>query len=197
MKRIAPILAVLLAGCIVQSFHPFYTDKSKVALPQLNGEWDAVTAFGEKVDATNSPPWHISGDQIIAYDSDSLSSKVQVVFFKLSGQLFCDSTAGDIGDSKTPEYWAWHVRRIHTVTKVETNCDLLTFKPLDIDWLTNGIAAGRVSLSCLTQRGDNLPLFTATPADWERFLARYAKNPDAFPTSHIYVLKRHMTAPAK
>ena len=197
MKRIAPILAVLLAGCIVQSFHPFYTDKSKVALPQLNGEWDAVTAFGEKVDATNSPPWHISSDQIIAYDSDSLSSKVEVVFFKLSGQLFCDSTAGDIGDSKTPEYWAWHVRRIHTVTKVETNCDLLTFKPLDIDWLTNGIAAGRVSLSCLTQRGDNLPLFTATPADWERFLARYAKNPDAFPTSHIYVLKRHMTAPAK
>jgi hypothetical protein len=83
------------------------------------------------------------------------------------------------------------------VTKVETNGDLLTFKPLDIDWLTNGISAGRVSLSYLTQPGDNSPLFTAKPADWEKFLAKYAKNPDAFPANHIYVLKRHMTAPAK
>ena len=196
MKRVFPVLFILLAGCIVQSFHPFYTDKSKVALPQLNGQWDAVTIWGDKAD-TNLPPWRISDNEIVAYDPDSLSSKVQVVFFKLSGQLFCDSTAGDIGDSKTPWYWAWHVRRIHTVTKVETNCDLLTFKPLDIDWLTNGIAAGKVSLSCLTQPGDNLPLFTAKPAEWEKFLAKYAKNLDAFPENHIYVLKRHMTAPVK
>jgi hypothetical protein len=195
MKRAFPVLFILLAGCIVQSFHPFYTDKSKVALPQLNGEWDAVTAFGDKVDATNSPPWHISGDQIIAYDSDSSSSRVQVVFFKLSGQLFCDSTAGDIGDSKTPLYWAWHVRRIHTVTKVETNGDLLTFKPLDLEWLTNRVTTGKVSLPHLDD--GNSPLFTAKPGEWEKVLKKYASNTDAFPSNHMYVLKRHLTNPVK
>jgi hypothetical protein len=72
MKRALSVLLIFLSGCIVQSFYPFYTDKSKVALPQLNGEWDAmVAAFGEKQDTTNVPPWQISGDQIVAYDPNS------------------------------------------------------------------------------------------------------------------------------
>lgn len=197
MKRAFPVLLIIFAGCIVQSFYPFYTDKSKVALPQLNGEWDAVTAFGEKMDATNVPPWGISGDQIVAYDPDnSQPSQVHAVFFKVGGQLFCDSTAGDIG--KGSKYWAWHTRPVHTVTKVETNGNSLTFIPLDHDWLNNRIAMGKVSLSHLARaEDDNWPLFTAKSADWEKFLTKYANNADAFPTNHIYVLKRHLTNPAK
>src|ERR1039457_7165605 len=109
LKRFFPILLIVLAGCIVQSFHPFYTDKSKVVVPQLNGEWDAVTVFGDKVDATNVPPWRISDSAIVAYDSDSLPASVDVTFFKLGKTLFCDSIAGNIGnDNKVPWYWAWH-----------------------------------------------------------------------------------------
>ncbi|HUJ71585.1 MAG TPA: hypothetical protein VLZ30_05035, partial [Verrucomicrobiae bacterium] len=167
MKRMFPLLFILLAGCIVQSFYPFYTDKSKVALPELNGEWDAVVTFGEKQAATNVPPWQISSDQLTAYPYDpeySQPSKIQVTFFRLGGQLFCDSIASDIGNSgtKVPWYWAWHVRPIHTVTKVEMNADLLTFTPLDLDWLTNRVAKGKVSLPHLARaEDDNWPLFTA------------------------------------
>jgi len=196
-KLIAPMLAVFLAGCIVQSFYPFYTDRSTVALPQLNGEWDAVTAFGEKMDTAHVPPWRISGDQIVAYESDSSQpSQIHSIFFKAGGQLFCDSTAGDMGKGNL--YWAWHTRPVHTVTKVETNTDMITFKPLNLDWLTNQVAAGKVSLPRLARPEDgNWPLFTVKPADWEKFLTKYANNAYAFPTNHIYVLRRHINMPVK
>jgi len=195
IKRVYPALFVLMAGCIVQSFHPFYLDKSKVTLAQLDGEWDAVTAWGDKMDGSNVPPWRIAGDQILTPEP----AKIHVTFFKAGGQLFCDSIAGDLdGSNKVSWYWAWHARPIHTVTKVETNGDLLTFKPLDLDWLTGLIAAGKVSLPHLTRTEDkDWPLFTAKPADWEKLLTKYANNTDAFPTNHIYVFKRHITTPVK
>ena len=199
MKRAFPVLFILLAGCIVQSFHPFYTDKSKVALPQLNGEWDAITLWGE--DVTNRvAPWRISDNEIVAYDKDSAPAKIHVTFFKLDSKtLFCDSIAGDIGnDNKVPSYWAWHVRPIHTVTKVEMVGSVLTFRPLDLDWLTNRVATGKSSLLRLSRAEDNhWPLFTASPDDWEKLLTKNANNSDAFPTNHIYVLKRHIATPAK
>jgi hypothetical protein len=199
MKRVLPILLIGLAGCIVQSFHPFYTDKSKVALPQLNGEWDPVMAWGDKVNATHLPPWRISDNEILAYDNDSLYSRIHVTFFKLGGQLFCDSMASYAAQgSALPSYWGWHQRPVHTVSKVETNVNSLTFIPLDLEWLTDRLATGKVSLSYLVQpEDDKRPLFTAKSADWEEFLTTYANNTDAFPTNHVYVLKRHTTIPAK
>jgi hypothetical protein len=199
MKRVLPFLLIFLAGCIVQSFYPFYTEKSKVALPQLNGEWDAVVAFGENQDATNVPPWQISGDQITAFDPDSSQpSRIHVVFFKVGGQLFCDSMAGKLDDKQVPWYWVWHVCPVHTVTKVEMIGNVLIFRPLDLDWLTDGVAKGKLSLLHIARaEPDNRPLFTASPSDWEKFLKKYANDTDAFPTNHVYVLKRHVTTPAK
>jgi hypothetical protein len=193
MKRALPLLLVLMTGCIVQSLYPFYTDKSKVTLPGLNGDWDCLVAFGDKQEATNVPPWQITDDKIIPYDPDSQTATIRVVFFKVNGQLFCDSFAGDIGNSKVPSYWYWHVRPVHTITKVETNADQLVLKPLDLVWLTNLVASSKVSLPHVRRpEDDNWPLFTAKPADWERFLTKYAKSTDAFPTDHMYVLKRHV-----
>src|ERR1051325_9887762 len=145
MKRALPILLICLTGCIVQSFYPFYTEKSKVALPQLNGEWDPVTTWGEDMKSTNIPPWLISTDQILTFDPASHQAKIQTSFFNVGGQLFCDSIAGTIGDD-TPWYFAWHSRPVHTVTKVEAIGNVLTFRPLDLDWLTNRLATGKVSL---------------------------------------------------
>jgi hypothetical protein len=197
MKRVLPIVVILVAGCIVQSFHPFYTEKSKVVLPQLNGEWDAVKLWGDAVKETNILPWQISTNQIVAYNGESGPAPIRVAFFKLGGQLFCDSTAGD-NDKMSSSYWTWHLRPVHTVSKVETNRDLLTFRPLDLDWLTNLIATGTVLLPHVSRiEDDHWPLFTATPADWEAFLAAYASDTNAFPDMHIFVLKRHVDIPKK
>ena len=197
MKRAFPVLLIFLAGCIVQSFCPFYTDKSKITLPQLNGEWDAVITWGDKV-TNNIPPWRISATRIIAYGDDSQPAAIDVTLFKLGDQLFCDSIAGGLDDDKKlPWYLAWHVRPLHTVTKVETNGSSLTFIPLNLDWLKNCLATGKVSLPHLTRDEEkDWPLFTATPADWESFLTTYGSDTNAFSTNNIYVLKRRSTPPS-
>jgi hypothetical protein len=198
MKRVFPVLLVFFAGCIVQSFYPFYTDKSKVTLPQLNGTWEAVTVFGETKGDPQTRLWQISNDQIIVNDGDSLPSQIHVTFFKLGGQLFCDSVAGDPDDKKSAWYWVWHNRRVHTVTKVETNGDQIVLKPLDLEWLTNNLVAGQLSLPHIERaEDDNWPLFTAPPTDWEQFLKARAYDTNAFPNTHIYVLKRHAAIPKK
>ena len=198
MKRALPVLLIFLSGCLVQSFHPFYTDKSKVALPGLNGEWDAVTIWGDKA-ATNLPPWRISGNELVAYDSATPSSKIRVTFFKVGERLFCDSAADDVGDGpKLPSYLAQHLRGVHVITKIETNEDTLAFLPLDYDWLTVCLGEGKALLPYLTRAEEkNWMLFTATPADWENFLTTYGSDAKAFPTNHLYLLKRHVSAPGK
>ncbi len=191
MKRMLPTLLALLTGCLVQSFCPFYTEKSVVLLPQLNGDWDAVMKWGLAVTATNSPPWRIYDHAITTYYERS-PSDIFVTFFKLGNQLFCDSTIGTTDNLQHRVVRAWHMRSVHVVTKIETNGDLLAFKPLDIGWLTNQMALGKVSLPCVTRaQEENLPLFTATSAQWESFLATYANDTNAFPDTHSYVLKRH------
>ena len=192
MKRALPIVLVILAGCIVQSFHPFCTDKSKTSLPQLNGDWDLVKAWGENPKQA-SGPWRIHDDKIKTIDEKGLAATIDVTFFKVGDRLFCDSIAGDLGDDvKVSWYWAWHARPVHTVSKVETSDGTLVFKPLDLDWLTNAVAKGQVTLPLLKRAGDdNWPLFTTSSADWEKFLAKYGGDTNAFPTNHVYVLKRH------
>jgi len=192
MKRAMPILLVLLAGCLVQSFSPFYTAKSKVSLPQLNGDWDAIMTWGSRETDTNAHPWQISNSDMTAYDGQS-ASKLEVTFFKLGHQLFCDSKAGAADNDRIGTYWVWHVRPLHSVTEVETNGDVLTFKPLDLGWLTNQMALGKVSLPHISRaEDDDWPLFTATPEQWEAFLTAHANDTDAFLTNHIYILKRHL-----
>ncbi|HUI06589.1 MAG TPA: hypothetical protein VL486_06250 [Verrucomicrobiae bacterium] len=192
MKRVWLVPLVLMAGCIVQSFHPFYTARSKTALPQLNGDWDLVTAWGESPKRA-SAPWQIHDDKIKTIDDQGLVATIDVTFFKVDGRLFCDSIAGDLGDdAKVSWYWAWHARPAHTVSKVETSDGRLVFKPLDLDWLTNAMAKGQISLPVIKRAGDdNWPLFTASAADWEKFLATYGGDTNAFPATHTFVLKRH------
>ena len=192
MKRFHLILLALMTGCIVQSFHPFYTDQSKTTLPQLNGDWDLVQAWGDNPKTTGTP-WRIHDDKIRTIDDNGLAATIDVTFFKIGDNLFCDSIAGDLGDdAKVSWYWAWHSRPVHTISKIETSAGRLIFKPLDYDWLTNAVAKGQFTLPAIKRTGDNnWPLFTAPSADWEKFLAKYGGDTNAFPATHEFVLKRH------
>ena len=88
------VLLIILTGCIIQSFHPFYTDKSKIALPQLNGDWDLVRAWGETAEQ-GSGPWRIHDDKIKTIDDKGLTAMIHVTFFKVGDRLFCDSIEGE------------------------------------------------------------------------------------------------------
>jgi hypothetical protein len=195
MKWIVFGLVALLAGCVVQSFHPFCLDTSLVLPPGVTGRWQLQKNYDADVSTNNITPWVIDGTaptdvSLVAFDTDNLDAKFEARFFKLGTDLFLDVIPRDLGKgSKLNAYWVWTTRGVHVVCKVELAGDLLTLKLLDYDWLKENIQKRKIALPHLGTFDDS-PLFTATPKQWEAFLRKYAKDAGAFPSQHAFVLKR-------
>jgi hypothetical protein len=191
--RLVCALAVVVtaAGCIVQSFYPFCREESKVPVPELTGEWQLLTNFGDDV-AAKGITWTFETDKIVTRDEKANVATIDVAYFKAGKDLFCDSMAGDAG--KASWYWIWHVRPVHTVSKVELKDDVVKFRPLDLTWLTNAVARGESKLASVDNPKDSWPLYVCSTADWEKFLAKYGADTNAFPDMHIYVLKKQKPA---
>ena len=157
------LLAALLTGCVVQSFYPFYTDNSKVAMPQLAGEWDLIKSSGEEVSNKNIKPWVFTGDEILAMNENHATGQIQTVYFKVGTQVYCDSIAGE-PKGEINEYWYFHHRPLHTVSKVDIKDDVLTFRLLDYEWFKKALDSKQINLPFLTPaEKDSIPLLTASP----------------------------------
>jgi hypothetical protein len=174
--------ALLLAGCVVQSLHPFCTEKSVLATAPVLGEWQSSDP---KV-----KPW--------TFDDHGTPGQIALVWFKLGTNIFCDSVAGDPpDDARINGYWLVHARAVHTVCKVEVKGDTATFFPLNYEWFSKAAERKEVEIPALKQK-DTLPLYTATPLEWEQFLTKHASNTNAFSDKVAIVLKRvPATPPAK
>jgi hypothetical protein len=189
MKRLTLIALVLLGGCVVQSFHPFYNTNAKVELPQAVGEWNLVAA-GSDTNVT-SKPWVFSKSyELTTYDEKNVPGKLQATFFKAGQHLFCDFEAGDIEDGKLNPYWILHVRPTHTVAKVHLDSRQFTLTPLSFDWFKKALVAGQLDLPHIKSSKSQDFLVTATPDQWAKFLDKYGANTNAFPPATAYVLKK-------
>jgi len=192
MKRLALFGLVLLSGCVVQSFHPFYRDDAKVPLPQVRGEWDVVAA-GTDTNIAYKPWVFTENDELVTYDDKNVSSTLRVTFFKVGRQLFCDFAAGEMEEGRLNPYWILHVRAVHTVAKVQLEKDRLSLVPMNFNWFKKSLAAKQVDLPHLKGKTEDEFLVTATPDQWAKFLSEYAADTNAFPQSAAYVLRKRAT----
>lgn len=189
MKAFASVALVLLSGCVVQSFHPFYQEQAKTPLPELVGEWTLAAAGSDK--APSVPPWVFTENgELITYDEKGVAGKLRATFFKVGEQLFCDFEAGDTEEGRLNPYWILHVRPVHTVAKVQRTAQQLTLVPLNYEWFKKAVAGGEVNLPHLKRDKDDVLLVTAPPEQWARFLGRYGADTNAFPPNTAYVLRR-------
>ena len=183
---------VALGGCVVQSFYPFYTDEAKVSLPQIAGAWQPI----DQDSPTNSleRPWIFTARddgqyELLTYDKKT-PGKLKATFFKVGSNLFCDFCAGDVEDGTINGYWAFHVRPVHSVARVQTNSDRLAFVPLSFDWVQRAVQSNQVSLAHLPGKEKDDLLFTARPPEWARFLADHAANTNAFNPANTFAFRR-------
>ncbi len=189
MKQFALVGLVLLGGCVVQSFHPFYRDAAKVELPQVPGEWNLIAA-GNDTNVT-CKPWVFTADYgLLTYDEKDVPSKLQATFFKVDNQLFCDFQASDADQAKINAYWIFHVRPVHTVCKAQLDSRQLTLIPLNFDWFKKALVSKQVDLPHLKGKNDDDFLVTATPDQWALFLEKYGADTNAFPRDSAYILKK-------
>lgn len=189
------VVPVLVAGC-AQSYQPFYTEKSKSPVPELVGEWTALKALDDDLTNTTVKPWVCRETAAATYDvlthgSNNVPALVRVVTFKVAGQLYCDVTAGDV-DKIGPvnPYWVTSVTAVHTVWKLQLTNDLVTLTALDAEWLKRTVDSKDAVLPFIPGEKDDLRLYTATPQQWEQFLARFGAGTNAFGGDPWYILKR-------
>jgi len=189
MKRLALFGLVLLGGCVVQSFHPFYSNNAKVELPQAIGEWNLVAA-GNDTNVACKPWVFTTSYELLTYGEKDVPGKLQATFFKVGGQLFCDFEAGEAEEGKLNAYWILHVRPVHTVAKVQLEKQQLTLVPMSFDWFKKALASKQIDLPHLKGKKDDDFLVTATPDQWAKFLQKYGADTNAFPQSTAYVLRK-------
>lgn len=199
MKRIIPLLAVagLSAGCIVQSFHPFCSKSAAVPVPELRGDYQLVTAWGEDVSDQNIQPWVFREQDVTTYDSTNVAATVKLTYFKLGDTLLCDSEPGDYQPGTVGWFGFWHTTPVHTLCKVELTGDTVRFVPLNLKWLLDQLTTGQVGLAHVKHpHTDEWALFTVTTEQWTEFLRKHVGTQVAFAEEHAYVLKKRVPTPS-
>jgi len=118
--------AGLLAGCVVTSVYPFYTDKDVAFDSALLGDWGKGAGADEH--------WKFERDGETAYrltfTEHGKAAVMQAHLFKLRGQLFLDlfsaDTNGDVSPPPIPS---------HALMRVCQTTPTLRMAVLDYEWL--------------------------------------------------------------
>jgi hypothetical protein len=163
-----PLLLIALActlpmtGCLTLSVYPLYTAKDLVTDPRIEGKWAAE-------DDNTVWEFHNHGDAYLATcPSDKTSEPVEMRLVQLGEQRFLDLTAHD-----TPSLAVAG----HMFGKISIAGEELSIQLMASSWLEKKVReAGLPSLE-LTDRD---LLLTAPTADLQKFVLRYAADPDAF-----------------
>src|SRR5262245_13346265 len=129
MKRTLLVLvcaaAMFLAGCVVTSVYPYFTDKDRSFEPALLGEW---------TNSSSADRWKFEKDGDLAYRlTCTESAKVTVMQaqpFQLQGQLFLDLSRTNADDEPFPPGIPSHV-----LLRVVQRSPELRLAPLKYDWL--------------------------------------------------------------
>lgn len=178
-KRIFLLGAALfcLAGCLVPSLHPLYTETDKLILPGLAGDWlpqddDEVWSFQAEPDSSYA----------LAYIEGEDTSWFVVHLVNLDGTVFMDMYP-DPSDVLSDAYKE-HLVGVHTFCKIEIDSSELTISILDSDWLRSQIDSGKVSIRHDTLGPGDLVL-TANTDELQQFMRSIAADTNAFVPSQL------------
>ena len=129
---------------------PFYTEATRINLTAANGEWDVLQTnrVDQRVEAEST--WVLAGTSPVRLRlySDTGSATGTMVFFQVTGKIYCDMQTGD--------------DIYHHLYRAEFTGKQLQLAALDGDWLTNAIAHGQTNLPA---PGSNC-VINATAAEW-------------------------------
>ena len=168
-------VAVVLAGCVVTSVCPFYTQKDLGFEPALLGNW-----INEK---NSDEVWRFQKSSALAYRFTLLEERKAAVMeahaFKLHGQLFLDvvSTEQDI-----------HVIPAHYLLKISQLRPFLRMSELDDEWLMGLLQKDPTLLRHqVVKTGDKTEdrriVLTANTAELQKFVITHLNTKEAWSDS--------------
>jgi hypothetical protein len=194
-------LAGLLTGC-VQSYHPFCTSESLAPVAELAGEWDVVKPVGDgNLAASTNRPWVCTVIQtglyeVVTFGTNEIPGTILVATFKVGNQLYVDTTAGEPGDRPSNPFWDSSIARVHNLWQAHLSNDVLSLQALSLDWLRNAGKSNLVTLAFASEDDSNQGgrLYTARPAEWIQFLAKFGTQAGVFDDEPAFVLRKRKPA---
>jgi hypothetical protein len=163
----------------VVSLHPYVEKAAAIDMPGILGTWlPTEDKDGARQDVPN-PPWVFSEDAIITVDDKGRLGKMDVNYFKVGNTILLDAVAASPQETEVSVWWAVHVVPVHTLCKVELVGDSLALAPLSYEWLTTQCHEKSLDLSFITVENAN-NIYTATTAEWQKFLKKHIGDPDLF-----------------
>jgi hypothetical protein len=202
------VLVFLCSGCIVQSLYPYYTQESRIALPEVAGKWQLVRELGSDLEAANKKaeekgekitvvtPWTIAartpgpgvtGYDVTSYDRNNREGKLYATFFTVDGQNYCD-VMPTAPPKEASRYWYYNVYSVHVLFRVELKDGLLRLRFLDRQWMEKAIEAKEVTFPVVDK--SRRILLNATAEEWKKFLEKYGKTEGVFSDKNPMELRR-------
>ena len=171
---LAMAASLFLAGCVVTSVYPFYTEKDLVFDPSLLGEWVDASA-------TNTPNEFIRISQLgekgyaVTAVGEKETSCGDFYLFRLKDYLFADKCATNRSLDYLPVHQVSKVQRLDTVVETAN---------LNYDWLSNLIEKNPKAIRHTVvhdKPGDNGRIvLTADTKELQRFILKHINNTNAW-----------------
>ncbi|MDE3068054.1 MAG: hypothetical protein KGJ60_10955 [Verrucomicrobiota bacterium] len=168
-------LALFLAGCVVTSVYPFYTDKDLVSNPVLPGKWVDADATNPPSEYAQIKPLDGKGYWVTLVGAQETNS-MEAHLFRLKQQLFLDTFPTNRSLDYVPT---------HQVSKVLQIVPRLETADLNYDWLSHLLEKHPKAIRHLVlpekpgEEGGRIVL-TADTKELQRFLLKYVNNTNAW-----------------
>jgi len=164
------VMAGLAVACGPVSLQPLYTDKSLIVEPALVGTWRGD-------DAT----WKFTLGKDLSYDllvvEGETTSPFTAHLVQLGPYHFLDLLPAK--PHMLSDFYTDHLIAAHTFYKITGEGNRLQLAALNEDWLKERIEQKGIAIDHQFATGGKLVL-TASTADLQEFVSRYADDPKAF-----------------
>jgi hypothetical protein len=167
---------LFLAGCIVTSIYPYYTDKDLVLDPAVLGKWVEKGKTNETSEYVKFEPMGTNGYWATVFGTDETNS-FEVHLFRLKTQMFVDSFPTNRSLDFVP---------VHQVSKVTQIRPVLETANLNYDWLATLLKKHPKAIRHMVLReksGDESGgriILTADTQELQRFILKYINNTNAW-----------------
>ena len=169
-------LTLLIAGCVVSSLHPLFTEKDLAFDPSFLGTWAGMDEDDTLVFQAGEGKAYD-----LAYVTEGQTLKFKVHLVQLGELQFFD-----VYPKVSKEHDAFHLIPAHTIWRVQKDGDLLRTAWLDQGWLEEKTAKRKIRIPHQTVE-DRL-ILTASTEELQKFVLKYAD--DAFSDFNEFQLQK-------
>ena len=189
LKLAVPLaLALLLAGCVVPSVHPFYTEETLIFDPGLLGIW--ADKDGER--------WIFLASGEAGYElvtnpkGKHAPASFDARLVQIGQQRYLDLCPKQVEGE--PGFRDWHMIPAHSIARVRLNGDTLEMSTLSLEWLRDRIDERQLQIAH-SRLGKDSVLLTAPPAQLQAMVMLVADDAKAFPEGGRSAASREEPAP--